>query len=34
LYGGSPLSHIRGTNAIGHNLGELTKFQWEIIRND
>ncbi|NQE33506.1 glycosyltransferase [Microcoleus asticus] len=26
LYGGSPLSHIRGTNAIQHNLGELTKF--------
>jgi hypothetical protein len=34
LYGGSPLSHIRGTNAIGHNLGELTKFKWQIILND
>jgi hypothetical protein len=34
LYGGSPLSHIRGTNAIEQNLGELTKFQWQIIRND
>jgi hypothetical protein len=26
LYGGSPLSHIRGTNAIQHHLGQLTKF--------
>jgi hypothetical protein len=26
LYGGSPLSHIRGINTIQQNLGELTKF--------